>query len=236
MHLSIQAFSWLDIPLVLLILVIEILLSADNTAALGMIVRKLPPAKRQSALFAGLYSAFFLRAIGVVFAAILIYLFWVQIIGGIYLIYLAWHYVFGKKKEASALSPISYWKAVVYIELIDILFAIDSILGAFALASLYYPFEIIASKLWVIYLGGILGALAVRFATGHFLKVLNKYKKVEYLAFLLIGWMGVKLLAEGSASFIHSEDLRHSLDIFFWVGTLVIIIVGIISMRKKRFF
>ena len=196
----------------------------------------MPAEKRQSALFAGLYSAFFLRAIGVVFAAILIYLFWMQIIGGIYLIYLAWHYIFGKKKTATEFSPISFWKAVLYIELIDVLFAIDSILGAFAIASLYYPFDIIASNIWVIYLGGILGALAVRFATGHFLKILNKYKKVEYLAFLLIGWMGVKLLAEGTTSFFHSESTRHALDIFFWIGTLVIITIGIISLRKKRFF
>lgn len=234
MHIAAQAFSWLDIPLVFLILVIEILLSADNAAALAMIVKKLPEPKRKKALFAGLYSAFFLRAVGVICTAFLIYLFWMQMIGGLYLIYLAWHYVFGAKKEASCLSPTTYWKAVVYIELIDILFAIDSILGAFALASLYYPFEIIASKLWVIYLGGILGALAVRFVTGKFLSVINKYKKIEYIAFILIGWMGVKLLAEGSLSFVSNESIRHSVDIFFWIGTILILLIGFLSTKWQK--
>ncbi len=234
MHIATQAFSWLDIPLVFLILVIEILLSADNAAALAMIVKKLPEPKRRKALFTGLYSAFFLRAVGVICTAYLIYLFWMQMIGGLYLVYLAWHYIFGAKKETSNLSPTSYWKAVVYIELIDILFAIDSILGAFALASLYYPFEIIASKLWVIYLGGILGAITIRFITGKFLSQINKYKKIEYIAFILIGWMGVKLLAEGGLSFASNQTIRHSVDIFFWIGTLLILVLGAISLRIKR--
>ncbi len=245
MHIALQAFSWIDIPLVFLILVIEILLSADNAAALGLIVKKLPEIQRKKALFAGLYSAFVLRAIGVIFTAYLIYLFWMQMIGGIYLIYLAWHFLFGRKKEISALSPTSYWKAVFYIELIDVIFAIDSILGAFALASLYYPFAIIASKLWVIYLGGTLGLVAVRFATGKFLAALDKYKKIEYLAFLLIGWMGIKLIAEGGLSFINDQTIRHVCDIFFWIGTLIIILTGLFfngfkaiykRFQKSKFF
>ena len=234
MHLSLQAFSWLDIPLIFFILIVEILLSADNSAALAMIVKRLPVKKQKKALVAGLYSAFFLRALGVLFAAFLIYLFWVQLIGGAYLIFIAWQFIYGSKKQAATISPISFWKAVVYIELIDILFAIDSILGAFALASLYYPFEMIASKLWVIYLGGTLGAVAVRFATGKFITILNKHKKIETIAFLLIGWMGIKLLSEGSLAFLHTESIRHALDIFFWIGTLLIIAVGAIFLRGKR--
>lgn len=234
MHLSIQAFSWLDIPLVIFILAIELLLSADNTAALAMIVRKLPIDKRKKALVAGLYSAFVLRALGVLFAAFLIYLFWMQIIGGLYLIYLAWQFIYGAKKETTSAAPLSFWKAVVYIELIDIIFAIDSILGAFALASLYYPFEILATKIWVIYLGGILGAVAVRFATGKFIAILNKHKKIEIIAFLLIGWMGIKLLSEGALAFLDTESIRDAFDIFFWVGTLLIVVLGTIFLKVKK--
>jgi YkoY family integral membrane protein len=234
LHFVAQSFSWIDIPIVFLILIIEILLASDNAAALAMIVKKLPADKKEKALFAGLVSASFFRAIGVIFTAYLIYLFWMQIIGGLYLIYLAWHYLFGSKKEVAALSPTSYWKAVLYIEIVDVLFAIDSILGAFALAALYYPLEYLPSKLWVIYLGGILGVVAVRCVTGKFLALINKHKKIELVAFLVIGWMGVKLFADGSLFFIVDSTLRHILDIFFWIGTLCIVLIGIFSSKLKK--
>ncbi len=234
MHFEPQSFSWIDIPLVFLILIIEILLASDNAAALAMIVKNLPAQKKEKALFAGLFSAFIFRAIGVIFTAYLIYLFWMQIIGGIYLIYLTWHYLFGPKKETSAFSSTSYWKSVLYIEIVDVLFAIDSILGAFALTTLYYPYEHIASKLWVIYLGGILGALAVRFVSSKFLVLLNKHKQIELIAFLVIGWMGVKLLTEGGLFFITDSSIRHFLDIFFWIGTLCIILIALFSLKLKK--
>jgi len=225
MNFPVQTFSWVDLPLVLLVLVVEVLLSADNAAALAIIVKKLPEKRRKSALFAGLYSAFFLRALGVIFAAYLIHLFWMQIIGGLYLIYISWKFIFGSKKTSS-LSPTSYKKAVIYVELIDLLFAIDSILGAFALITLYYPIDMISSKLWIIYLGGALGLIAVRAMTGSLLKILNKYKRFERIIFFVIGWMGVKLLAAGIF------PLNHALDIFFWVGTLFVILIGFLSTKK----
>jgi YkoY family integral membrane protein len=233
LHFVSQSFSWIDIPLVFLILAIEILLASDNAAALAMIVKKLPVELKKKALFTGLISAFFFRAIGIIFTAFLIYLFWMQIIGGIYLIYLAWHFFFISKKEISPFCPTQYWKAVLYIEIIDVLFAIDSILGAFALASLYYPFEVISSKIWVIYMGGILGVVAIRLVTGKFIVLLNKHKQIERIAFLVIGWMGIKLLAEGSLFFIASETVRHAFDLFFWIGTLFIVLIGIFSKRLK---
>jgi YkoY family integral membrane protein len=230
-----QVFSWIDIPIVLLILLIELLLASDNAAAIGLVVKRLPEEKKEKALFAGLVSAFFLRAIGVGFTAYLIYLFWVQLIGGIYLVYIAWHFLCGSKKAASSsFSPTSYWKAVVYIELIDLLFAIDSILGAFALASLYYPYDQITSKLWVIYLGGVLGVVAVRFVTKKFITFLNKHKQIETIAFLVIGWMGIKLIFEGAISFFSIDSLRHASDLFFWAGTLIIVIVGFIFVKIKK--
>lgn len=233
MDIPIQIFSWLDLPLVLIIFFLEILLASDNAAALALIVKKLPEKRRKKALFAGLFSAFFLRAVGVIFTAYLIHLFWMQIIGGLYLVYLAWKYILNPKKHSDAFSPTSYWKAVICIELIDVLFAIDSILGAFAIASLYYPFDTLPSKLWVIYAGGVLGVFAVRLVTGKLIDILDKYKKLEQIIFLLIGWMGVKLLAEGSLFFIASNTLKHTLDIFFWIGTLLIILFAILQKPKS---
>jgi benzodiazapine receptor len=233
--LTYQSFSWIDLLVVLLIFLIELLLASDNAAAMAVIVKRLPDEKKEKALKAGLLSAFILRAIGVIFTAYLIHLFWMQIIGGIYLIYICINFVLGSKLKSNQFSPRSFYKAVIYVEIVDVLFAIDSILGAFAIASLCYPFDVISSKLWVIYLGGVLGLYSIRLVTKKFIHLLNQHKKIELVAFLIIGWMGVKLITEGIVSLDGSHEFRHSLDIFFWISTIVIVILGVFldKLRKK---
>ena len=229
-----QIFSWIDIPLVFFVFVIEVLLAADNAAAMALIVKKLDEQKRKRALFTGLISAFAFRLFGVIFAAFLIHLFWMQFIGGVYLVYLAWHCIFAPKSGYTPFSPTSYRTAVFYVELVDILFAIDSILGAFALVGLYYPLNQINSKLWIIYLGGVLGVFTVRIMTRHLLKVIDKYKKIEKIVFFVVGWMGIKLIAEGATHFLPEDSWRHSFDIFFWAGTFVVILIGFLSTKWKK--
>ena len=84
-----QTFSLVDIPRLITLIFLEGVLSLDNALAIALIVRGLPQAMRQKALFIGLVSSVVLRAFGVLSAAYLIQLYWVQIIGGIYLLYLS---------------------------------------------------------------------------------------------------------------------------------------------------
>lgn len=77
-----QTFSLVDIPRLFTLIFLEGVLSLDNALAIALIVRGLPQAMRQKALFIGLVSAVVLRAFGVLSAAYLIQLLWVQIIGG----------------------------------------------------------------------------------------------------------------------------------------------------------
>jgi benzodiazapine receptor len=228
-----QTFQFFDIFVCLAIFFIELLLASDNAAAMAIIVKRLPEHKKEKALYAGLVSAFLLRAIGVIFTAYLIHLFWAQIIGGLYLIYICFNFIMGSKAKSNHFSPTSYFKAVILVELVDLLFAIDSILGAFAVSSLFYPFDVLPSKLWVIYIGGVLGLYSIRLVTKRFIRVLNEHKQIELVAFLLIGWMGVKLITEGVISQDATPHLRHTLDIFFWISTIIIVILGVF-LKKIR--
>ena len=73
-----QIFSWIDIPLVILLIFLEILLSADNAAAMALIAGKLPKEEKSKALFLGLATSVILRIVGILLAAYLIKFFWVN--------------------------------------------------------------------------------------------------------------------------------------------------------------
>ena len=46
----------------------------------------------------------------------------------------------------------------------------------------------------VMLLGGFIGVIMMRFAAQWFVKILNDYPSLETAAFLIVGWVGVKLV------------------------------------------
>jgi predicted tellurium resistance membrane protein TerC len=68
----------------------------------------------------------------------------------------------------------------------NLAFSIDSILVAVAMSP----------KGWVVMTGGILGIVAMRLVVGQLLALIQRYPGLVDGAFLIISWVGFKLLAE----------------------------------------
>ena len=236
LHLPPQTFSWLDIPLLFILFFLELILSSDNAAILSFIIRDLPLKQRKKALFLGIISSFTFRAVGVLCASVLIRIFWVQIIGGLYLLFLGVKQItqFRVKKKNLHTERRSLLRAVIYIEIADAFFAIDAIFAAFALVAIYYPYNMIMHKLWVIYLGGIIGVIFVRHLTVSVVKLINRYPTLEKMIYLLIGWMGLKLIFEGGLNYFPDHPVHTFFDFFFWLGALLIIIIAFLSTKWDK--
>ena len=58
-------------------------------------------------------------------------------------------------------------------------------------------------KLMVIYIGGILGIIAMRFVAGYFLVLLDRFQGLAKGAYYLVGWIGLKLLGGGLHDAVH---------------------------------
>lgn len=182
-----QTFAFADIPRIFTLAFLEILLSADNAIVLGVLSRSLPPPLRRRALFIGIASSFILRAGALLAVAVLLESIWFQLIGGAYLVYLSIRYM-TKKDKTSEIKPIhSFWKVVLLIELLDLVFAIDSIVAGVAFINGSF------SKLWIVYLGGMIGIFGMRYAADLFGSLLDKFPGLERSAYLMVGWIGIKL-------------------------------------------
>jgi YkoY family integral membrane protein len=178
-----------------LLVLLEGLLSADNALVLAILVLGLPRAEQRKALRYGILGAFVFRALATALAAYLIDVAWVKLIGAAYLLYLPYaHFTersdHGEKRAfkpaRSWLGMSPFWATVVKVELTDIVFAIDSILVAVAMSN----------KLWVIITGGLLGIIAMRMLIGQLLSVVQRYPPLVDGAFIIIAWVGVKLMIE----------------------------------------
>ena len=224
-----QTFSLLDLPRLITLIFLEGILSLDNALAIALIVRGLPLHLRQKALFIGLASSIALRAAGVLSAAYLIQIYWVQLLGGLYLLYLSLSHLI--KKPSSSLSKPrkrSFFITVLLVELTDFIFAIDSILAGLALIGISSSFEAIPPKLWIVYVGGVSGLVLMRFAALYFTQLIETYSRLEVGAHLMVGWIGLKLLLETTLTKLPSWASP-----LFWMGIALFMLYGFSKKRAK---
>ncbi|KAB7707138.1 hypothetical protein F9802_09005 [Bacillus aerolatus] len=238
----------------LLLIAIEGLLAADNALVLAIMVKHLPEEERKKALFYGLAGAFVFRFASLFAISFLVDVWQVQAIGALYLLFIAINHIVRKlivnkgkekNKEAEEKKQSGFWGTVFKIELADIAFAVDSILAAVALAvtlpntNLPQIGGLDGGKFLVIFAGGIIGLIIMRFAANFFVKLLHTKPGLEIAAFLIVGWVGVKLsvltlshpeLAVLPEGFAKSPEWK----ITFYVVLVLIALGGWFLSKEKK--
>ena len=219
-----QAADFLTIGL---LVALEGLLSADNAMVLAMLVLGLPKPQQKKALRYGIIGAFVFRAMATLAAAYLIKLGWVKLAGAAYLLYLAYQHFFMSDAESRRAPPQArpwlglgpFWATVVKVELTDIVFAIDSILVAVAMSP----------KTWVVISGGLLGIVMMRLVIGRLLVIVRRYPALVDGAFIIIAWVGVKLLLE----YLRVKDLIE-FEVNKWFSFSLIVMIFLASYLYAR--
>ena len=181
------------------LIIIESLLSVDNAAVLATMVMDLPEKQRNRALRYGIWGAYFFRGLAMLFAAVLIQIWWLKPLGGLYLLYLVWDWWKGKQTETTEDDLIdkksnwlykstvgligTFWSTVVLVEFMDMAFSIDNVFAAVA----FTP------NIILICAGVFIGILAMRFVAQGFVQLMEKYPFLETSAFIVIAILGLKL-------------------------------------------
>jgi YkoY family integral membrane protein len=245
-HNFLRFFSWQELSflftgtglLVMLNLVLsEGLLSLDNALVLAILVSHLPkdrwyklgPFKlsiQQWALTAGIFGAYFFRALAIVLGTYLIQFWTLQLLGGGYLLWLGYEHFFAGRAARFEISPYGkgFWATVLKVELMDIAFSIDSILAALGLSK----------KVWVILMGGMIGILCMRLVAGVFIRLIDRFPLSKHTGYALVALIGYRLVSE--------VDWIHFHKLFAYIGpvgvgvmlVLTVAVWGTAQVRKAR--
>jgi YkoY family integral membrane protein len=211
-----------------LLVLLEALLSADNALVLAVLVLPLPPEQHAKALRYGIVGAFTFRIAATLLAVYLKDIQFVLLLGAVYLLWLPYQHFSGHPEGTDRRAPrpatswfglSPFWSTVARVELTDIVFAIDSILVAVALSD----------KTWVIVTGGLLGVIAMRAVIGRLLALVTRYPTLVDGAFVIIGWVAVKLILE----FLHSAGLVH-FEVPKWLSLGLIVVIFAVSLFLAR--
>jgi predicted tellurium resistance membrane protein TerC len=119
-----------------------------------------------------------------------------------------------------------FWATVLSVELMDLMFSIDNVLVANALTD----------KVPLICMGVFVGILAMRFAAQGFVKLMHVYPFLETCAFLVVGLLGLKLVAGLIEYFQPESPISHLIEsqtfkIWWSVFMLMIFIVPVATHR-----
>ncbi|MBO2727324.1 TerC family protein [Lactiplantibacillus plantarum] len=186
-----SANDWL---IILSLAIIECLLSVDNAVVLAAQTQSLDNLQeREKSLFYGLWGAYIFRFLIIGIGTYLISFWEIKVLGATYLGYLVYRYfsqpkngakVAQKPKQQRRFFGLSnFWSVVIQIEMMDIIFSIDSVLASLA----------ISDNPVIVLIGGMIGIACMRGIAEVIMRLMRKIPELETMAYCLIVLIAIKL-------------------------------------------
>lgn len=208
---------------------LDSLLSVDNALVLAVLVEHLPPQQRTRALRYGILGAYLFRGLSLFLISLVIENAWVRAIGALYLLWLGVSHLWGSKAEdqSDQAKPLSkrsgFWMTVVHVELTDLVFSLDNIVATVALAPDDIP---------MVVFGVFISIIAIRYVAGIFLRMLAIFPILRSTAYLIVTFLGAKLLYE--SSFLEEIVPIHVNEYVTFGVILAIIMLSLLYERIQK--
>ncbi|WBV42388.1 YjbE family putative metal transport protein [Pseudoroseomonas cervicalis] len=174
---------------------LNVILSGDNAVVIGLAAAGLPAHQRSRAVLFGVIAAAVLRIVFSIFATLLLALWWVDLVGGLALLYIAWsffrelrsggdHSAEGGEHAQEKTLLQALWQII----LADVSMSLDNVLAVAGVAR---------SNLTLLVVGLGISIVMMGLAGGLLAKLLDRYKIIAYVGVALIAYIGFELLWEG---------------------------------------
>ena len=170
--------------ILLQIILIDLVLAADNAIIIGMIASKFAPEKKNKILFWGIVAAVIAR---ILFTLSVVYLLKIQglkLVGGLLLVWVSYRLYKAVIKEQAAAEiketkadDKSFIKAIFTIAIADISLSLDNVLGVAGAAKDHH---------WLLVLGLILSVVFMATMANYISSCVKKFKWIAWLGLLAI--------------------------------------------------
>jgi YjbE family integral membrane protein len=207
------------------IILIDLLLAGDNALVIALAVRSLPKRERRIGIAGGAAGAVVLRIGLTLIAARLLSLEYVQIVGGLFILWIALKVLVDASTPPDAAPPPNrFWQAIGYIVLADLTMSVDNILAIAGLSK---------GNIWLIVFGLAVSIPFVVFSSNLLSNLMDRYPVIIYLGAGLLGRVGGEMILTDHfvvRTLAPSDTVRYVVE-----GVLVvaIIVAGRLLCRKS---
>jgi len=197
---------------------INIILSGDNAVVIALAARSLPPAQQRTAVLWGSGAAVVLRIVLTVVAAKLLALPYLQIVGGLLLLWIGYQLLSeGDEEEGEAKEYGTMGAAIRTILLADLVMSLDNVIAVAASAE---------GNMVLLILGLAISIPLVIFGSTLMIKLMERFPIIVVLGAALIGWVAGETI-------MSDVSLRSLVEANHWMkyaaallGAVLVVVVG----------
>ncbi|MCI4591723.1 YjbE family putative metal transport protein [Sphingobium sp. BYY-5] len=180
------------------VVLIDIMLAADNAIVVGALAAGLPPASRRKVIAIGVIAALLLRIAFALLVTQLMQLVGLVFAGGLLLVWVAWKMwrelrSNGEAEDAEDIAgkaaPRSFAQAAWAVAIADVSMSLDNVL-AVAGAAREHP--------GILVIGLILSVALMGVAANLLARVIERYRAIAYFGLLVILYVAGKMIYEGA--------------------------------------
>ena len=207
------------------IVLIDLLLGGDNAVVIALAVRSLPPQQRRIGVGIGAGLAVALRVGVTFFAASLLRSRYIQLAGGVVILWIAVKLFADADPTQSAAPARGFWRAIWFIVVADITMSTDNILAIAAASRGSLPLLIFGLGLsipFVVLTSSILS------------KLMDRYPVIVYIGAAILGRVGGEMLMTDAVIdqwLQPSTALRYGVEALCAVG---VVAIGLAWSRRRR--
>ena len=204
------------------IVMIDLSLSGDNAAVIGLAVRKLPPRQARLAAALGAAGAIFVRILFTVLITLLIRLPYLNAIGGLILLWITWKLAAGGSEDKHTGLGADFWSAVWAIILADISTGFDNMMAVAGAAH--------GSPLLVI-LGLAISMPILIWGSTWVARLMNSYPFVIFVGAAVLAHTALGMIIEDEGLGL-ARHLGIAGILLPWVTALVVVAWGWLTCQK----
>lgn len=205
---------------------INIILSGDNAVVIALAARSLPPEQQKKAIMFGSGAAVVLRIGLTVVAAKLLELSYLQIVGGILLLWVGTQLLHAEDEGDDGGSEKSgLWVAIRTILIADLVMSLDNVIAVAAAAK---------GSMTLLVLGLAISIPLVVFGSQLMIKLMDRFPIIIWLGAGLIGWVGGETIVSDVAlkAVVEANGWLHYLAPT--LGAILVLGIGKLSQGQSK--
>lgn len=223
------SISWDFFAAFMSIVLIDLILAGDNAVVIAAAVRTLPRKQRQKGILLGAGAAVVLRVVLTYFAAQLLQMSYVKLIGGLFILWIAVKlFVDGAPEEEVGQSATSILQALWVIVVADLTMSVDNVLAVAGASK---------GNLFLLLFGLGLSIPFVVLTSSLLSLLMDKYPFIIYVGAGVLGKVGAEMIFTDTivAGTVPIPDvLLYGLEALFAVGVIAVGQLWVRFRSKKK--
>lgn len=211
---------------VMQIIAIDIVLSGDNAVVIALACRNLSPDLRRKGVFWGVFGAIGLRLVLTVFAALLLDLPWLKLLGGVLLLWIGVKLILPEQAEGHDISASdNLWGAVRTIIVADFVMSVDNVIAVAGASH---------GSLFLLIFGLAVSIPLIVWSSQLIMKVMERYPVVVVLGAALLGWVAGGMIAADPVSAPLVGGLPAAKYVLSALGAAGVVATGQLIARRRQ--